>query len=55
MIRANASRLSHAELDDATELDDGNPSEFGDECIDIRRRFPHINVLGDVVAPMPAI
>ena len=24
-IRANASRLSHAELDDAEELDDGNP------------------------------
>ena len=46
MIRGNASRLSHAELDEATELDDGNPAEFGDACVDIRRRFPHINVLG---------
>lgn len=28
-IRANASRLSHAELDVATQLDDGDPAEFG--------------------------
>ena len=28
-IRANASRLSHAELDESTELDDGDPTEFG--------------------------
>ncbi len=46
MIRGNASRLSHAALDEATELDDGNPAEFGDESIAIRLRFPHINVLG---------
>jgi S-methylmethionine-dependent homocysteine/selenocysteine methylase len=46
MMRGNASRMSHAELDEATELDDGNPTEFGDECVDIRRRFPHLNVLG---------
>jgi S-methylmethionine-dependent homocysteine/selenocysteine methylase len=28
-IRANASKKSHAELDEATELDDGNPKELG--------------------------
>lgn len=28
-MRANASRMSHAELDDAEELDDGDPVEFG--------------------------
>ena len=28
-LRANASRMSHAELDNAEELDQGNPEEFG--------------------------
>jgi S-methylmethionine-dependent homocysteine/selenocysteine methylase len=46
MIRGNASRMSHAELDNATELDDGNPEEFGRECAQIRENFPHINVFG---------
>jgi S-methylmethionine-dependent homocysteine/selenocysteine methylase len=46
MIRSNASRLSHAELDSAATLDDGNPEELGDEYLQIRRDFPHINVLG---------
>jgi homocysteine S-methyltransferase len=46
IIRPNASRMSHAELDNATELDDGNPEEFGRECAQIRENFPHINVLG---------
>ena len=45
-IRANASRCSHAELDNATELDDGDPMEFGRQCGDIRTRFRRINVLG---------
>jgi S-methylmethionine-dependent homocysteine/selenocysteine methylase len=45
-IRANASRLSHAELDEATELDDGDPAEFGRQYRDLRRRFRGINVLG---------
>lgn len=45
-IRANASECSHAELDNATELDDGNPIELGLQYRDLRRRFPHINVLG---------
>jgi len=46
MVRANASRRSHAELDEATELDDGDPDEFGRENAEIRERFPDINVLG---------
>jgi len=45
-VRANASCKSHAELDEATELDDGNPAEFGAECIALRRLLPKLNVLG---------
>lgn len=45
-IRANASRCSHAELDEAEELDDGNPQELGQQYADLRQRFPQINVLG---------
>jgi S-methylmethionine-dependent homocysteine/selenocysteine methylase len=45
-MRANASRLSHAELDKATELDDGNPAEFGRQFADICSRLPRMNVLG---------
>ncbi|MCV2888882.1 homocysteine S-methyltransferase family protein [Ruegeria sp. XHP0148] len=45
-IIANASRCSHAELDEAEELDDGNPTELGVQLSEIRRRFPHIKVLG---------
>jgi S-methylmethionine-dependent homocysteine/selenocysteine methylase len=45
-IVANASRCSHAELDEAEELDDGDPNELGQQLAEIRRRFPHINVLG---------
>ncbi|PRZ42916.1 homocysteine S-methyltransferase family protein [Tritonibacter scottomollicae] len=45
-IIANASRCSHAELDEAEELDDGNPTELGEQLSDIRLRFPQIQVLG---------
>lgn len=45
-IRANASRLSHAELDEAEVLDDGDPVAFGAEYAALRSRFPWINVLG---------
>jgi len=45
-LRANASKRSHAELDEATELDDGDPIELGAQYGDLRRRFTHINVLG---------
>ncbi|MEH2626250.1 S-methylmethionine-dependent homocysteine/selenocysteine methylase [Bradyrhizobium sp. AZCC 1719] len=45
-LRANSSRRTHAELDNATELDAGNPVELGVQYADLSRRFPHINVLG---------
>jgi S-methylmethionine-dependent homocysteine/selenocysteine methylase len=45
-LRANASRLSHAELDESEELDEGNPEELGSLYAEIRERFPEISVLG---------
>jgi S-methylmethionine-dependent homocysteine/selenocysteine methylase len=45
-LRANASCLSHAELDNATELDIGNPEKLGEQYADLLARLPHINVLG---------
>ncbi len=45
-IRANASTRSHAELDDATELDDGNPVELGAQYRALRDRLPHVTILG---------
>ncbi|WP_299355415.1 homocysteine S-methyltransferase family protein [uncultured Shimia sp.] len=45
-IVANASRCSHAELDQATELDSGNPEELGQQLADIRRRHPQISIVG---------
>lgn len=45
-IRANASCRSHAELDAATDLDDGNPIELAQQYRAIRNRLNHVNVLG---------
>ena len=45
-IRANASKCSHAELDECEELDDGNPVELGQEYRDILPLLPMANVLG---------
>jgi homocysteine S-methyltransferase len=45
-VRANASRRSHEELDNATELDDGNPVELGAQYQALRERLPHVTVLG---------
>jgi homocysteine S-methyltransferase len=45
-IRANASRRSHAELDEATELDTGNPEELGELYADLLARLPWLNVFG---------
>ncbi|MGH8496785.1 MAG: homocysteine S-methyltransferase family protein [Gammaproteobacteria bacterium] len=45
-LRANASRRSHAELNDAPDLDDGDPEELGAQYCAIRRGFGNINVLG---------
>lgn len=45
-LRANASRRSHAELDKATDLDDGDPVEFGHQHAELRYMLPHATVLG---------
>lgn len=45
-LRANASRLSHAELDEAAELDEGDPHDLGRHHGELRRRLPWLAVLG---------
>ena len=45
-IRANASRKSHAELDEAPGLDSGNPEELGSEYRELRPHMQHARVLG---------
>ena len=45
-VRANASRMSHAELDEAEELDAGDPDEFGALHAELRSRLGHVSVLG---------
>lgn len=45
-LRANASALSHAELDEATELDDGDPEDLGARHARLRAALPHVTVLG---------
>jgi S-methylmethionine-dependent homocysteine/selenocysteine methylase len=45
-LRANASSASHKELDQATELDDGNPVELANHYGQLMNRLKHLNVLG---------
>jgi homocysteine S-methyltransferase len=45
-VRANASRMSHAELDAAEVLDQGDPMEFGALHADLIKILPNIRVLG---------
>ena len=45
-VRANASRMSHEELDNATELDDGNPVELGASFGELSRTLPNLTVMG---------
>jgi S-methylmethionine-dependent homocysteine/selenocysteine methylase len=45
-LRANASTKSHAELDEAEELDDGNPEELGGQYRDLRNTLTQLSVLG---------
>ena len=45
-IRANASTRSHAELDAATDLDDGDPLELGRQYAALRACYGWITVLG---------
>ena len=46
MIRANASRASHAELDEAEVLDDGNPEEMGAQYAELLAQHPQLSGLG---------
>ena len=45
-VRANASRLSHAELDAAETLDEGDPQEFGDLHAELAGLLPNLRVVG---------
>ncbi|MEL1251192.1 homocysteine S-methyltransferase family protein [Aurantiacibacter gilvus] len=45
-IRANASRLSHDELDEAEELDQGDPDEFGRLHAELATLLPNLRVVG---------
>jgi len=45
-LRANASSKSHAELDEATEIDEGDPVELGAQHRALRRHLPGVNVVG---------
>jgi homocysteine S-methyltransferase len=45
-LRLNASQRSHAELDEASELDEGDPVDFGTGTAALRGRLPSVTVLG---------
>ncbi|MBA3720176.1 MAG: homocysteine S-methyltransferase family protein, partial [Nocardioidaceae bacterium] len=45
-LRANASTMSHAELDEATELDDGDPTDLAARYASLREELPQLSVLG---------
>ena len=45
-LRANASTMSHAELDEAPELDDGDPADLAARYAALAEKLPRMNVLG---------
>ncbi len=45
-LRANASTLSHAELDEMQELDEGDPDDLARRCVDLRQALPNLRVIG---------
>jgi S-methylmethionine-dependent homocysteine/selenocysteine methylase len=45
-VRANASALSHAELDEMVELDDGDPADLADRYVTLRSVLPRLHVVG---------
>ena len=45
-LRGNASKCSHAELDEAEELDDGNPVELGEDYKRLKAHLPQLRVYG---------
>ena len=45
-LRANASTRSHEELDEAEDLDDGDPQDLGARYAALRDKLPALNVVG---------
>jgi S-methylmethionine-dependent homocysteine/selenocysteine methylase len=45
-VVTNASRCSHAKLDESEELDDGDPEELGELVGALCKKFPHFTVVG---------
>ena len=46
-LRANASSMSHAELDEAPDLDAGDPAELGRQYAALRKQqLKHLNIMG---------
>jgi homocysteine S-methyltransferase len=45
-LRANASTRSHAELDEAEELDSGDPADLAERYVALRRDLPELEVVG---------
>jgi homocysteine S-methyltransferase len=45
-LRANASALSHAELDESTEIDEGDPAELGEQHFELLETLTKVNILG---------
>jgi homocysteine S-methyltransferase len=45
-IRANASKMSHAELDESPALDAGDPAELADDYLRLHAEHPSISILG---------
>ncbi|MEW6733518.1 MAG: homocysteine S-methyltransferase family protein [Acidobacteriota bacterium] len=45
-LRANASRKSHAELNESAELDIGNPTELAVQYAQLKQRLSQLNVMG---------
>ncbi len=45
-IRANASKRSHAELNEAPDLDAGDPQELGAQYRSLLSSYPHIRIVG---------
>ncbi len=45
-VRANASTKSHAELNESTELDEGDPADFGRQHRALFSKWTHLNVFG---------
>ena len=45
-VRANASQMSHAELDEAEVLDNGDPMVLGQQVADLAEVLPNLSIFG---------